>query len=593
MKPKSNGSSPGGQDGFSLLDSTDSEVEWLNLPPMKGKKPKRKKSKRPRSPDQDSCDAWSVIKGLLVFMMIAGLVVLSLASVWLTKQISDMTEKMKHMETRSKTNDESSQQLLVQMAVVNKTLDQQARSIQTLAASIALVNKTVTDLKDTVGQATAGLKLAPELKLLPEKLTAVSQSVATLGSDVEGMKDTVNKVDLFMKTTDFKVQNLTQQIAVLSQIKPTPSEPVTHGIQPEVSNVIQGVVKQLEDVNSTLSGQISVLMKSNSQHQERLSQLENATKTLTGQLPTLSAPDMVSSSNANTSTSTSDTSSETFRSAVTEIVHNVLATTSSETSEDTIQLKTLVANVTAILVDLQATKDKFDTAAAAASTKISGDHDPENPDSYVTMGLFNELGRGFEDKIKVLNKSFVQLKVDLGGLYTMVTSQANSLANVSHHVQALETFVKLLSQTGTTTTLKNLNSTVTNSATTPTLESKDLEEEPEDVEAVVTSKVNTTPASMQNTDGRSTMKVPWINNLEDFDISFRRWDVQSSGQVDYKELENHLGSNVLAEAEMKKYDEDNNGLYSMQEMAKAFGIVLTTAAPTMAATPQMREEPPR
>ena len=50
--------------------------------------------------------------------------------------------------------------------------------------------------------------------------------------------------------------------------------------------------------------------------------------------------------------------------------------------------------------------------------------------------------------LQVLNKSFVQLKVDLGGLYTMVTSQANSLANVSHHVQALETFVKLLSQTG-------------------------------------------------------------------------------------------------------------------------------------------------
>lgn len=47
MKPKSangylkldNANGPG--DTVNLLDSTDSDVEWLNLPPIKGKKPKK------------------------------------------------------------------------------------------------------------------------------------------------------------------------------------------------------------------------------------------------------------------------------------------------------------------------------------------------------------------------------------------------------------------------------------------------------------------------------------------------------------------------------------------------------------------------
>jgi len=44
MKPKpSNGLKLDGgpADTMNLLDSTDSDVEWLNLPPIKGKKPKK------------------------------------------------------------------------------------------------------------------------------------------------------------------------------------------------------------------------------------------------------------------------------------------------------------------------------------------------------------------------------------------------------------------------------------------------------------------------------------------------------------------------------------------------------------------------
>lgn len=45
MKPKpgnNNGLMPHETgDTMTLLDSTDSDVEWLNLPPIKGKKPKK------------------------------------------------------------------------------------------------------------------------------------------------------------------------------------------------------------------------------------------------------------------------------------------------------------------------------------------------------------------------------------------------------------------------------------------------------------------------------------------------------------------------------------------------------------------------
>ena len=45
MKGKNNSGHLGAKmdkgDSLNLLDSTDSDVEWLNLPPLKGKKPKK------------------------------------------------------------------------------------------------------------------------------------------------------------------------------------------------------------------------------------------------------------------------------------------------------------------------------------------------------------------------------------------------------------------------------------------------------------------------------------------------------------------------------------------------------------------------
>ena len=52
--------------------------------------------------------------------------------------------------------------------------------------------------------------------------------------------------------------------------------------------------------------------------------------------------------------------------------------------------------------------------------------------------------------------------------------------------------------------------------------------------------------------------------------------LSESGQVRYDDLENHLGTSALPNEDVmrKLYDTDHNGLYSKQELAKAFGVNL-------------------
>lgn len=60
----------------------------------------------------------------------------------------------------------------------------------------------------------------------------------------------------------------------------------------------------------------------------------------------------------------------------------------------------------------------------------------------------------------------------------------------------------------------------------------------------------------------------------ELDINFRRWDRGSTGQVNYNILNGYLGPQTPKEEDLKPFDEDGNGLYSLQEFAKAFGITL-------------------
>jgi Ca2+-binding EF-hand superfamily protein len=62
--------------------------------------------------------------------------------------------------------------------------------------------------------------------------------------------------------------------------------------------------------------------------------------------------------------------------------------------------------------------------------------------------------------------------------------------------------------------------------------------------------------------------------LSDLDLNFRRWDRSGSGQVNLADLDGFLGPETPKEEDLKEFDEDKNGLYSLQEFAKAFGISL-------------------
>lgn len=57
-------------------------------------------------------------------------------------------------------------------------------------------------------------------------------------------------------------------------------------------------------------------------------------------------------------------------------------------------------------------------------------------------------------------------------------------------------------------------------------------------------------------------------------MNFRRWDRAGSGQVNLADLNGFLGPETPQEEDLKEFDEDKNGLYSLKEFSKAFGIPL-------------------
>ncbi|KAJ8305407.1 hypothetical protein KUTeg_015952 [Tegillarca granosa] len=91
---RTNGNAPGQDIMMNLLgDSTDSDPELLNLPPLKGKKPKKKRTYG--GPSESSlCSMWTCMKITLFLVLIGGVCILGFITFWLAGQVGELQAKL-------------------------------------------------------------------------------------------------------------------------------------------------------------------------------------------------------------------------------------------------------------------------------------------------------------------------------------------------------------------------------------------------------------------------------------------------------------------------------------------------------------------
>ncbi|XP_052775714.1 uncharacterized protein LOC128213732 isoform X3 [Mya arenaria] len=521
------------------------------------------------------------------------------------------------LESRSASNGDNTQKLLLQVSSMNKTIQEQTKMLQTLTLNISNINNTVQAVSGEVSLVTEGLKLAPELKLLPDKLVTLSSTVAKMGSDVEGMKDKVDASDLFMKTTNTRLGDIDTEIHNLNQSQAKPSDQPDNSVSPEVAKMIQDLTKEMTKMNSSLSTQVSLLMSTSTKYQEQLLQFENTTKQLAKNLTSVQPG--VGQGHSDVS---GNFDSVEFREAVTDIVNDLLTDKGLVGSEE---VHSLVKNITNILANLQK-----GTAIPLGQTiepeETEGDNDV-SPADHVTMAMFNTLGDGFKDKIDILNDSLVSLRSDVKKMSQTLFKHDSTMFNLSHQVQALQKYITILQHdmesTGALTTSvpttkspedmeqesdggeqlpgENMD---TGAPENPNSETEHVTENKEVSQPTVVPVPKLTVPFIQSPEGNEEaapptvvpvpiLDVPFIKTLKEFELNFSRWDRSGSGQIRFGDLEGFVGtSNLPLEADMKRlYDLDNNGLYSKAELARAFGITLTTT--TSPASAAKMTEPPR
>ncbi|KAL4235839.1 metal ion binding [Mactra antiquata] len=566
---RSNGPGESG-DTLNLLDSSDSDVEWLNLPPLKGKKPKKKRGLKVQRNGDSSL--WTFLKIFLVLVIVVAVVLLSITCAWLISQLNDVKESLRQLEVRSSKSSEDVDRLSPDLVNINKTLYRVISDINT-------VNTTVTQVSGTVIKLSHSVDAAPELKELPGKLQTVSKAMADLGSDVANMKDTFDSVGPFMKSTSDSLDKLEKQIKdIQNKTNSEIPEGREHGsATPDVQNALQVLSQQLLEVNSTLSTQVSVLMKAHGQHEERLNQLESTTHTIVTNMSSL-----LSSLTSNNNVSpidntgvTDDYNSEQFNQSVTAIVQHVMLT-----DRQTQKVELLIKNITTALASLNEVKDKYEDLESSSNTDTEG----IQPSSYVSVEMFDTLGDGFADQISSINSSLDVLKSDVKTMSNLLSHHSTAISNLTHQLDATKYFIKQSLNTGGSnlpTAKPDLssqvppNDSVTKTGVTPV-----------GVKQEDTTTKQTTMKSSITVQKSALISIEGIDTFDDLQSKFRNWSMTNGGkEVDYRDLQGFLGPNTPDEDILKSYDTNHNGLYSLDEFAEALGFDIPSTLTTTQSSP--------
>ncbi|XP_046544750.1 EF-hand calcium-binding domain-containing protein 14-like isoform X2 [Haliotis rubra] len=516
--------------GHELLrsnDSDSSEVEEFSVP--NGKQNGKKWI--------GFCPCSSCV-ALLVFVVMTTCLIACGGLIWmhfeLKRDLDNLRERLIAVESRNQGAPEEFQKYHSQIQSINRTVqDMQTgpRGIGKITKNLTTISTQLSSLSLTTDGLMESLKAAPELKDLPTKFDTLTSSVASMGSDIQVAKKDLSTLTDFQKSAEQQLKDLTERVTTMES-KPGSSlnspdvqpgrEKGSEGSNLSEAGTLQMLTELKEDIkklNLSLVAKIEAVNSSLLTHETRLSLLENFTS---HQQPSPAAP------------AATDSKTEAVNALKSLLLNG--APMGSSSSGDMAVLSALlgrVENNTITLTSLKKMYTQLQSNIASINSSRSSvqgeEHSSPPTDALISM--------------EYLNSTVLRLTEDINHLFTTNTKYRNELNNVTAHIAGILRFLNAHFPSGN---LSTPGKTLGNTSR----------------EAPATTTVKPTPAVV----------IKGINTMADLQMFFNRWDRQGDGRVDPGILPDFLGPAAPNKEQLKPFDADSDGKYTIKEFAAALGF---------------------
>ncbi|XP_067677773.1 EF-hand calcium-binding domain-containing protein 14-like isoform X2 [Haliotis asinina] len=533
--------------GHELLrsnDSDSSEVEEFSVP--NGKQNGKKWI--------GFCPCSSCL-ALLVFVVMTTCLIACGGLIWmhfeLKRDLDNLRERLIAVESRNQGAPEEFQKYHSQIQSINRTVQDMRtgpQGIGKITKNLTTITTQLSSLSQTTNGLKESLKAAPELKDLPTKFDTLTSSVASMGSDIQVAKKTLSTLTDFQKSAEQQLKDLAERVKNI-QSKPSGSldspdvqpgrEKGSEGNDLSQAGTLQMLTQLKEDIkklNLSLVAKIEAVNSSLLTHETRLSLLENFTS---HQQP------------SPTASAAPDSKTEAVNALKSLLIHG--APVDSSSSNDMAVLSALLGRVENNTITLTSLKDMYsqlqsDIASinSSRSSEQGGEHSLLPTDALISM--------------EYLNSTVLTLTEEVNHLFTAYTKNRNELNNVTAHIAGI---LRFLGAHFPSAQGQSSNATMETTPQTP-------------VSSPVSAKGNlstpgTTPAST-TVKPTPAVVIKGINNMADLETFFNRWDRQGDGRVDPDILPDYLGPAAPNKEQLKPFDADSDGKYTINEFAAALGF---------------------
>ncbi|XP_078657517.1 uncharacterized protein LOC144903355 isoform X13 [Branchiostoma floridae x Branchiostoma belcheri] len=622
-------------EGAQLLGSgSDSEVQEFALPPRKPGKVSRKSKKatvkvRDVEPSRGSCCSCQLVCHVFLYLLIMGAMG---ALAWLSYNIKT---EMDHLRNRVITMEQSEMAMPGQLEELKQKQKHQDDRVELLSTGdtglsvankhLAQLDKQIAKLNKTTLSISASVSSSQKLVALPTTVEDLSKQMASIGSEIESMKEE-------MATTTSTQRQLLQQVdnmrAELEQIKR--NEAVTDvpsaaavapvpGVSPTTMSPVQqltaaaAATKARADLGETDSGVLgsyvekevasltAMVHQLNDTIQACVNTYSVVTAELRANMSVLTNRVSVLEAGGVSVTSGNVTSSPVnllqLRADMDKLLKGVGGGNSTSGLGDN-SFNSLMAQIRNITVAMETLKAQVAQSQADDLNDLNSNL-LSNRTVNSLQGILANAAKKFKDENSVSQEQFTELEEAIHNLWEITSQHSNEMVVVKAQVSQLLRTVQNILDTMDVELLNSRNITAGNntldigpdySAEVVTSPSASIPSLLSSTKAILDGLAATKPAQANKTDVAQilmneptvvmevTTEWPHLPPMKGYEtphaleIGFFRWDVNGDGHVNYEDMADFLGPKLPLREDLMAFDADGNGQLELPEFYRAFGF---------------------
>ncbi|GFR95025.1 EF-hand calcium-binding domain-containing protein 14-like isoform X2 [Elysia marginata] len=534
------------QDYINILysDSDSDHVPDLKLPPVKGKKQRRKKPLTNLTKEDGGCGAICVFKTILVLLICTTLVIMAGLCIWTLQRVSDLQEQVRVLQNPEQGKNDLSL-LQSQVKDIENSLQELKKSdgvLEHMKGTVTEMGVKLRKVEATTAKLNQSVVDAQSLLNTPKNLRSLTDIVASLGSDFKEEQ----------KTRSAKIDELEQRLSVLEakQLEKAPEvAEKKYSVDAQYRDML---LQQITDVNETSKSGIESVKEQLNLLQGRLSALETYAQSKESGLG--------------------------YDEVETLVINLIQEKMSNLSSTSGIALSTEVAN---------GSSDEFSQLSAKVSQltqMMESKYDFAERMDLVSKGGFGLFKGDSELKFQTINQTLFALNTELDSLLRRLDTVDTAVLNISAMMANGREFSDHNGQdvaaspnsNSASTTVSSVKETVTNMDSLPN--SSSAPTTPQSAEEVVPKTDPPAAASSEiskevEQELHQSLEIKGINTADDLHKAYWESWPKNDGQIASDIILSLLKDNSTESARtLETYDSNNDSLFNEEELQKALGL---------------------